>query len=78
MLAHTHSLTELAEPSLPPPHLWHRPSLPARGGQADGLLITNDQLKDHVVAMLRPKHLMKWRERHIARYFITVLQPDAL
>ncbi|KAI8472379.1 MAG: hypothetical protein J3K34DRAFT_213046 [Monoraphidium minutum] len=39
----------------------------ARG---DGLLVTNDQLKDHIWAMLRPKHVLKWRERHIARYHI--------
>jgi proteinaceous RNase P len=32
--------------------------------------VTNDQLKDHVWAMLRPKHILKWRERHIARYSI--------
>lgn len=38
--------------------------------QGAGLLVTNDQLKDHIWAMLRPKHVLKWRERHIANYQI--------
>ncbi|KIY94109.1 hypothetical protein MNEG_13854 [Monoraphidium neglectum] len=46
----------------------------ARG---DGLLVTNDQLRDHVWAMLRPKHVLKWRERHIARYSIPMSPPAA-
>lgn len=45
--------------------------------QGEGLLITNDQLKDHIWAMLRPKHIFKWRERHIANYHIPIAPADA-
>eukprot|EP00877_Chromochloris_zofingiensis_P005574 jgi/Chrzof1/15017/Cz09g24040.t1 len=33
-----------------------------------GMLVTNDIMRDHVFAMLRPKHVLKWMDRHIARY----------
>ncbi|KAG2498420.1 hypothetical protein HYH03_003678 [Edaphochlamys debaryana] len=33
-----------------------------------GLLISNDLLRDHIFSLLRPKHFLKWKERHIANY----------
>lgn len=30
--------------------------------------VTNDLLRDHVWNLLRPKHMLKWTQRHIARY----------
>ncbi len=33
-----------------------------------GLLISNDELRDHIFQLLRPKHFLKWKARHIARY----------
>jgi proteinaceous RNase P len=35
--------------------------------QSQGLLISNDELRDHIWSLLRPKHFLKWKERHIAR-----------
>ncbi len=33
-----------------------------------GLLVSNDELRDHIWSLLRPKHFLKWKERHIAHY----------
>ncbi|KAG2439819.1 hypothetical protein HYH02_010453 [Chlamydomonas schloesseri] len=33
-----------------------------------GLLVSNDLLRDHIFSLLRPKHFLKWKQRHIARY----------
>ncbi|KIZ02508.1 Pentatricopeptide repeat-containing protein [Monoraphidium neglectum] len=33
-----------------------------------GVLVTNDELRDHIYALLRPKHFFRWKERHIARF----------
>ncbi|KAG1673177.1 hypothetical protein FOA52_015288 [Chlamydomonas sp. UWO 241] len=33
-----------------------------------GLLISNDELRDHIWGMLRPKHFLKWKSSHIAHY----------
>lgn len=30
--------------------------------------MSNDELRDHIWAMLRPKHFLRWKVRHIARY----------
>jgi hypothetical protein len=30
--------------------------------------VSNDELRDHIWAMLRPKHFLRWKVRHIARY----------
>jgi proteinaceous RNase P len=30
--------------------------------------VSNDQMRDHVWSMLRPKHMLKWKERHVVRY----------
>ncbi|GLI66200.1 hypothetical protein VaNZ11_009899 [Volvox africanus] len=34
----------------------------------NGLLVSNDELRDHIFSLLRPKHFLKWKERHIAHY----------
>lgn len=34
-----------------------------------GLLVSNDELRDHIFSLLRPKHFLKWKERHIAHYY---------
>lgn len=36
--------------------------------RAKGLLISNDELRDHIFSLLRPKHFLKWKSRHIAHY----------
>ncbi|KAG2423996.1 hypothetical protein HXX76_014822 [Chlamydomonas incerta] len=36
-----------------------------------GLLVSNDLLRDHIFSLLRPKHFLKWKQRHIARYTYT-------
>jgi hypothetical protein len=33
--------------------------------------VSNDELRDHIWAMLRPKHFLRWKVRHIARYAFT-------
>jgi proteinaceous RNase P len=38
------------------------------------LLVSNDELRDHIFSLLRPKHFLKWKARHIAHYSFT---PDA-
>lgn len=30
--------------------------------------VSNDQMRDHVWSMLRPKHMLKWKARHIIKY----------
>jgi proteinaceous RNase P len=32
------------------------------------LQVSNDQLRDHVWNLLRPKHMLKWTQRHIIRF----------
>ena len=32
----------------------------ARG---EGLLVSNDELRDHIWSLLRPKHFLKWKVR---------------
>jgi proteinaceous RNase P len=44
---------------------WLYASVRARG---KGLLVTNDEMRDHVFQLLRPKHFLKWKERHVVRY----------
>ena len=44
---------------------WLYASVRARGR---GLLVTNDEMRDHVFQLLRPKHFLKWKERHVVRY----------
>lgn len=44
-------------------------------------MISNDELRDHIWALLRPKHFLRWKVRHIAQYHfdatgIQVLLPD--
>lgn len=34
-----------------------------------GLLVSNDLLRDHIFSLLRPKHFLKWCERHIAGFY---------
>jgi hypothetical protein len=30
--------------------------------------VSHDQMRDHVWSMLRPKHMLKWRQRHVIDY----------
>ena len=32
------------------------------------MLVSNDELRDHIFSLLRPKHFLKWKQRHIAHY----------
>lgn len=34
----------------------------------DALLVTNDEMRDHIFASLRAEGFMRWKERHIARF----------
>jgi proteinaceous RNase P len=31
-------------------------------------LVSNDELRDHIWALLRPKHFLRWKVRHIATF----------
>eukprot|EP00210_Caulerpa_lentillifera_P000006 g6.t1 len=33
-----------------------------------GLLISNDECRDHIFQLLTPKYFLKWKERHLVRY----------
>jgi len=33
-----------------------------------GMLISNDELRDHIFTLLRPKHFLKWKAGHITHY----------
>lgn len=33
-----------------------------------GMLISNDELRDHIWSLLRPKHFLKWKAGHITHY----------
>ena len=44
---------------------WMYAAVKARGR---GVLVSNDELRDHIWAMLRPRHFLRWKVRHIARY----------
>eukprot|EP00798_Chlamydomonas_sp_ICE-L_P020025 gene20025-26740_t len=44
---------------------WLYASARAKG---KGTLISNDELRDHIFGLLRPKHFLKWKERHIVHY----------
>lgn len=39
----------------------------ARAG-CDGLLLSNDEMKDHLFQLLAPKYFKKWTERHQIKY----------
>ncbi|GIL84255.1 hypothetical protein Vretimale_15878 [Volvox reticuliferus] len=43
----------------------------------NGLLVSNDELRDHIFSLLRPKHFLKWKERHIAHYSYVSHNPNA-
>lgn len=36
--------------------------------RAGGMLISNDELRDHIFTLLRPKHFLKWKAGHITHY----------
>lgn len=36
--------------------------------KAAGLLVSNDELRDHIWSLLRPKHFLKWKAMHISHY----------
>lgn len=53
------------------PHITHSDRHPAyfsTQARESGLLISNDELRDHIFQLLRPRHFLKWKERHIAHY----------
>jgi hypothetical protein len=35
---------------------------------ASWLQVSHDQMRDHVWSMLRPKHMLKWKQRHMIDY----------
>jgi len=36
--------------------------------RCDGLLVSNDECRDHIFQLLAPKYFLKWKERHLVRY----------
>ena len=44
---------------------WLYAALHARG---EGLLVSNDECRDHLFQLLAPKYFLKWKERHLVRY----------
>jgi hypothetical protein len=41
------------------------------------LQVSNDQLRDHVWNLLRPKHMLKWTQRHIIRFSFNFHKTEA-
>jgi len=41
----------------------------AAGG--NGLLVSNDEMRDHIFQLLAPKYFHKWKQRHQVRYMFT-------
>lgn len=33
-----------------------------------GMLISNDEMRDHLFQLLAPKYFFKWKDRHMVRY----------
>ncbi len=48
---------------------WLYASVAAR---SNGLLVSNDEMRDHIWNLLRPKHFLKWKDRHVARCVLGV------
>lgn len=42
----------------------------AAGG--NGLLVSNDEMRDHIFQLLAPKYFHKWKQRHQVRYMFTI------
>eukprot|EP00878_Enallax_costatus_P025310 GHUV01027077.1.p1 GENE.GHUV01027077.1~~GHUV01027077.1.p1 ORF type:complete len:260 (+),score=70.86 GHUV01027077.1:968-1747(+) len=42
-----------------------------------GMLVSNDLLRDHVWNLLRPKHMLKWTQRHIIRFHFNFEKTEA-
>jgi hypothetical protein len=57
-----------------PARFWLYAAVRARGR---GLLVSNDELRDHVFSLLRPRHFLKWRVRHIAQFRYATPVADA-
>lgn len=34
----------------------------------DGMLISNDDMRDHIFELLRPRYFSKWRQHHRCKY----------
>lgn len=34
----------------------------------NGMLISNDEMRDHIFQLVAPKYFLKWKERHLIRY----------
>ena len=32
-----------------------------------GLLVSNDEMRDHIFRLLAPKYFLKWKQRHLVR-----------
>jgi proteinaceous RNase P len=47
-------------------------SIPRAG--KDGLLVSNDEMRDHIFQLLAPKYFYKWKQRHQVKY--TFLWPE--
>ncbi len=43
-----------------PRRYWLYASIKAR---RQGLLVSNDELRDHIFSLLRPRHFLKWKVR---------------
>ena len=52
---------------------WLYATVHAKG---KGVLISNDEMRDHIFTLLRPKHFLKWKVLHIAHYVIDATRSD--
>lgn len=52
---------------------WLYATLKAKG---KGLLISNDECRDHIFQLLTPKYFLKWKERHLVRYDFSLGSPS--
>eukprot|EP01024_Parvocaulis_polyphysoides_P032742 TRINITY_DN29276_c0_g2_i2.p1 TRINITY_DN29276_c0_g2~~TRINITY_DN29276_c0_g2_i2.p1 ORF type:complete len:358 (+),score=30.00 TRINITY_DN29276_c0_g2_i2:81-1154(+) len=41
-----------------------------------GYLISNDELRDHIFQLIRPKYFLKWKDRHQIRYLFNWFKGD--
>lgn len=49
----------------------------AVAGGPSGLLVSNDEMRDHIFAMLAPRYFQKWKQRHQLRYtFVAEGRPE--
>lgn len=47
-----------------------------RAGEA-GVLVSNDEMRDHIFELLRPRFFLRWKAHHQCRYSVGYGAPEA-